>query len=141
MATFTFANRGFQEILDLYFRGATAPTQFLVALFNDTAAITDDKADLLNEQTGTGYAQQVINRDSTAAGWPTLAANGSGYMQVEGAEVTFTASAADWIATQCIALIADLATDRLIGYCNISSVTVGNGESLAFTPKMYLKQV
>lgn len=141
MAAFVFAKQGFKQMLDEFFRAATAPTNFYVSLHNDTAVIGDDFSDLLNEQTGTGYAQETINRDATASGWPTLAANGAGDWQIEGKEVTFTATAADWIAVKCIALVANLATDRLIGYMNITTTTPDNGESIAVTPKMYLTQV
>lgn len=138
MATGYWTDRGHQEMMDVFFRGATAPTSFLVALVNDTVVGTDDWADVsAGEQSGTGYSQQTIARDATASGWPTLALD-SLQMQIIGKEVTFTATAANWIATTAVCLIANLGTDRLVAYANITSITLGNGESYSVTPKLKL---
>ena len=138
MATAHFTDNGHYYMMDAYFRGGTEPTDFYVALVNDTVVGTDDWSDISgNVQTGTGYSAQTINQDATASGWPTLALDSS-EMQVVGKEVTFTATGADWIATTAIALVANMATDRLIAYANISSITLGNGESLSVTPKLKL---
>lgn len=138
MAVLHATDRGHQEMLDEYFRAATAPSNFLVALVNDTVVGTDDWADIsAQQQTGTGYSQQAINRDGTASGWPTLALDSS-EMQIIGKQVTFTATGADWIATTAIVVLANLATDRLLLYSNIPSITLGNGESILATPKFKL---
>ena len=138
MATGYWTDRGHQEMMDVFFRGATAPDNFLVALVNDTVVGTDDWSDVsANQQTGTGYSQQTILRDATASGWPTLALDDL-EMQITGKEVTFAATAANWIATTAVCIIANLATDRLLAYANIASITLGNGESYSVTPKLKL---
>ena len=139
MATGHFTDRGHQEMMSVYFQATTAPSQFLATLVNDTVVGTDDWSDVSgNVQTGTGYAAAVINRDATASGWPTGPALDSSEMMITSKTVTFTATAANWIATTAICLCADMSTDRLIAYTNITSVTVANGESLSaiFKPKL-----
>ena len=138
MATAHFTDMGHYYMMDVFFRGGTAPSDFYVALLNDTVLGTDDWANVsANTQTGTGYAIAAINRDATAAGWPTLAIDSS-EEQIIGKAVTFTATAGDWIATTAIALVANMATDHLVAYANISTITLGNGESLSVTPKLKL---
>lgn len=138
MATLHMTDKGHELLLGVFFRNDTAPTAFYVALGNDTVVGTDDWADIsANEQAGTGYSRQTINRDSTANGWPTLALDSS-EMQITGKQVTFTASA-DWATVVTfIALVADMATDRLVAYANIASMTVTNGQSFQVTPKVKL---
>ena len=139
MATFHLTDRGHQEMLSVYFQATTPPSQFLGTLVNDTVVGTDDWSDVsANVQTGTGYAAQAILRDATASGWPTGPALDSAQMMITSKTVTFTASSTDWIATTAICLCADMATDRLLGYANITSVTLGNGESISviFKPKL-----
>ncbi len=142
MATFHFTDRGHQEMMSVYFQNTTVPSDFLSTLVNDTVVGTDDWSDVsANVQTGTGYAAQTINRDATAAGWPTGPALDSSEMMITSKTVTHTASGADWIATTAICLVANMATDRLIGYSNITSVTLANGESLSATYKPKLTKV
>ncbi len=66
-----FADEGEQLILDVFLRGATAPTQFYLRLYNDTPVETDGLASLTGEPSGNGYAPALIERSAT--GWPTLA--------------------------------------------------------------------
>lgn len=139
MATGHFTDRGHQEMMSVYFQNTTAPTQFLGALVNDTVVGTDDWADVsANAQTGTGYAEQAILRDATASGWPTGPTLDSSEMMITSKTITFTATGTNWIATTAICLKADMATDRLLAYANITSVTLANGESLSaiFKPKL-----
>ena len=84
------ADEGEEDMLDVYFRAATAPTTFYVRLYNDTPAETDALSNLLNEASGNGYSAQEIERTST--GFPTLALD-SGDYQLTSKAVTFTASA------------------------------------------------
>lgn len=65
-------DEGEDDILDVYFRAATAPTNFFLRLYNDTPVDTDTLATLTGEVTGTGYpGTNTIERNTT--GWPTLA--------------------------------------------------------------------
>lgn len=142
MATGHFTDRGHQEMMSEYFQATTAPSNFLGALVNDTVVGTDDWSDIsANQQTGTGYSQQAINRDATASGFPTGPALDSSEMMITSKQITFTATGADWIATTAICLLANMATDRLLYYANIPSVTLGNGESLLATFKPKLTKV
>jgi hypothetical protein len=50
-----FADEGEQLILDVFLRGAAAPTQFYLRLFNDTPVETDGLAALTGEPSGNGY--------------------------------------------------------------------------------------
>lgn len=142
MATLHATDRGHQEMMSVYLQNTTAPSDFYVALVNDTVVGTDDWADIsANVQTGTGYSAQTINRDATASGWPTGPTLDSSEMMITGKQVTFTATGADWIATTAICVVANMATDRLIMYANIASITLGNGESIQATPKFKLTKV
>jgi hypothetical protein len=143
-ATLSLTDQGHYEMMDWFFtngaHGGDTITDFRGSLWNDTAVGTDDESDLTGEQTGTGYSRQAILRDASANGWPTLALDSS-EMQIISKQVTFTATAADWIATTCIALIVNMGTDRLVAYSNIASVTLANTESLAATFKIKLTKV
>jgi hypothetical protein len=139
-----FTDAGFKQMMEVYFQGVTAPSNFYVALVNDTIVGTDDWSDIsTNEITGTGYAQQTINRDGTSSGWPTGPVLDSSEMQITGKKVTFgPASAADWTSVTAIAIVANLSTDRLIAYANRgSSLSIGLDESYAITPKLKLTKV
>ena len=139
MATGHFTDQGHKLMLSLLFQAVTAPSQFLAALVNDTVVGTDDWSDIsANVQTGTGYSEAVINRDATASGWPTGPVLDSSEMMITSKTVTFAATGTNWIATGAITLRADLATDRLIAYVNITPITLANGESISaiFYPKL-----
>jgi hypothetical protein len=136
-------DRGHYDIMDIALRAATGPTNFYGALINDTIVGTDDWSDIsTNEITGTGYAQQTINRDGTAAGWPTLALDSS-EEQIIGKKITFgPATAADWIQVTAVAIVANYATDRLWFYGNRgAALSIGIDESYAVTPKFKLTKV
>ena len=144
MAVLHATDKGHEHVLDVALRGATAASNFYVALLNDTILGTDNWADVsANEVTvgnNPGYAQQTINRDATANGWPTLALDSS-EMQITGKQVTFTASA-NWVtAVTAVGIVANMATDALLLYSNITSISLLNGESIAVTPKWKLTKV
>jgi hypothetical protein len=66
-------NEGELNILHSYLSNQNHPTQFVVRLFGSTPVETDSLASLTNEPGGnTGYIAPIINRDATAAGWPTF---------------------------------------------------------------------
>jgi hypothetical protein len=143
MATGHFTDAGFQNMMDVYFRAATAPSQFFVSLLNDTIVGTDNWADVsANElQAATpnaGYAQVAVTRDAT--GFPTLALDSS-EMQIISKACTFTASGNWATSITAIALRADLATDQLISYANVPSTTLASGESYSVTIKLKLTKV
>ena len=101
-------DEGEQSILDVYFRGATAPTSFFIGLLKNSLATIPVETTTMGtltvatheptNATEPGYsARQTVNRDGTAAGWPTLALN-SGDYQVTSKVVSWTASA-NWTGT------------------------------------------
>lgn len=130
-----FADEGEQLILDVFLRGATAPTQFYLRLYNDTPVETDGLASLTGEPSGNGYAPALIERSAT--GWPTLALD-SGDYQATSKAVTFTASGGS-IGPVTYAVIATSSdnTLKLIAYAALSqSRTLADGESLTVTYRL-----
>lgn len=101
------ADQGEQDILDVYFRGATAPTNFYLRLYNDTPVETDTLATLTGEVTGTGYTGVAVARNSTD--WPTLALDSGDYM-VTMANKVFTAGGAWTAATYLVMATAQTGT-------------------------------
>lgn len=83
------ADEGEQDILEVYFQAATAPTNFYIGLVNDTPVDTDTLATLAGEPSGNGYARQLVERSGT--GWPTEGLDGGDY-QITSSTETFTAS-------------------------------------------------
>lgn len=144
MAVLHATDKGHEHILDVALRAATAASNFYVALLNDTILGTDNWADVsANEVTvgsNPGYAQQTINRDGTASGWPTLALDVA-EMQIIGKQCTFTATANWATAVTAVGIVANLATDALLLYSNISSISLLSGESILVTPKWKLTKV
>jgi hypothetical protein len=134
-----FTQAGLQLIFDVFFRGATAPTGFAVRLVNDTVLITDNWADVSANElpsaggyTTGGYA---LNKDATD--FPTLVNDGND-VRLDTKEVSWTATA-DWAtAVTAVCLVADMATDQLVAFENISSVQPQNGDTVAWTVKMKL---
>lgn len=126
------ADEGEEDILDVYFRGATAPTQFYIRLFNDTPVETDSLSDLTGEPSGNGYSAQLVERSGT--GFPTLSLD-SGDFQLVSKTVTFTASSGS-IGPVTYAVLAT-STDSsglLLGFVALStSRTLADGESLDVT--------
>jgi hypothetical protein len=76
---------GFEHMFDVFFRGATAPTNFKVGLTSVAPSQSDSYADL-TQVTGDGYAEESLTCDNT--GFPTLQLD-SGNMEIISAEVEF----------------------------------------------------
>jgi hypothetical protein len=95
---------GEQDILEVYFRAATAPTGFYMGLLKSTYSIVETHTmvtvapatnELTNASDGGYSARLALTRDNT--GWPTSALNG-GDWQISSAQVTWTATGA-WTDT------------------------------------------
>ncbi len=69
-------DQGEQNILDVYFRNTNVPSQFYLGLGNNggTPATPADTTLLtgITEVSGTGYARQIVNRNTTDWGAPAL---------------------------------------------------------------------
>lgn len=144
MAVLHATNKGHEHILDVALRGATPATTFYVALLNATISGTNDWPDVsiaeISSSNNPGYSRAYINRDSTDNGWPILALD-NGEMQIVGKQCTFTATA-NWVTpVTSIAIVASMATDALLFYSNIASITLLSGESILVTPKFKLVKV
>ncbi len=135
-------DRGHYDLLAIGLQAGTAPSNFYVALLNDTVLGTDDWADVSANEllvgVNPGYAQAVINRDATADGWPTGPVLDSSEMMITGKEVSFTATANWATAITAVAIVANMATDRLWFYQNRQSLTLAINEVLKVTPKVKL---
>ena len=128
------ADEGEELFLDVALRGATAPTNFYLRLFNDTPTETDTLGSLTGEPTDHGYASCTVEANTT--GWPTLALD-SGDFQATSSTETFTASGGSWgPVTYCV-----LATStKLVSYVVLSTPrTLASGESLQVTYKVKLQ--
>ena len=135
------ADEGEEDMLDVYFRNATAPTTFYVRLYNDTPAETDGLGDLVNEASGNGYSAQELERTST--GFPTLALD-SGDYQLTSKTVTFTASGgaipASGSVTYAVLATTSNDTGKLVAYVALSqSRSLADGESLQVTLNIKLQ--
>lgn len=131
-------DEGEQDVLDVYLRGAAAPTQFYLRLFNDTPVETDGLADLLSEAAGNGYAAQLIERSAT--GWPTLALD-AGDFQATSSQEQFAASGGSFgpVSHVVLATSSDN-TGKLISFAALSqSRTLADGESLTVTYRVKLQ--
>lgn len=85
-------NEGELNILHSYLSNQNHPAQFVIRLFGVTPVETDSLASLSVEPGGnTGYVAPVINRDATAAGWPTFDFSG-GDARAKTRTVTFRAT-------------------------------------------------
>lgn len=131
------ADEGEQSILDVYFRGAAAPANFYIALYNDTPVETDTLATLTGEPSGNGYARRLVERSNT--GWPTLALDSGDFMATSSVE-TFTSSGTIGPVTHTAVVTAASGTaGLLVAYNALSqSRTLANGESLDVTYRIKL---
>jgi hypothetical protein len=93
---------GEQQLLEVYFRGATAPTDFKLGLINTGYSLTETHtmtnvggAELTNSNAAGYTARQTLTKDAT--GWPTSALN-SGDWQITSRQVEWTATGA-WTGT------------------------------------------
>lgn len=105
------ADEGEQNVLDVYFRAATAPTNFFLRLYNDTPIETDTLATLTGEVTGTGYGAITVARNTTD--WPTLALDSGDYM-VTMANKVFTAGGTWTAATYLVMATVGTGTAGLL---------------------------
>lgn len=126
----TLVDTGEQAMLDVFFRGGTAPT-FYFGLTNSTAlAETDTMTQVgANEITGSGYARISVARNSTD--WPTLALDAGDY-RVDSVTKTFTATGT-WTAASNLVLVstASGSTGTFYAWVALSQArTLGNGDSL-----------
>ena len=101
--------------LDVFYRGATPPSNFYIRLFNDTPTKADTLGTIASEASGNGYAAQLIGRNSV--GWPTLARS------IPSKE-TGTARAGG-VSTMTLAVAAN-ATDNFYAISTIT-ITAGTG--------------
>ena len=123
------ADEGESAMLDVYFRGATAPTNFYLGLVNDTPVETDSLTDLTGEPSGSGYSRQTI--PATSVGFPTLALD-SGDFQTTSTTETFTASGGSIgpVTYSFLATSSDN-TGLLVAYVALSTTrTLTDGDSL-----------
>lgn len=91
-------DQGEQDLLEVFFRAASAPTTFNIGLLKTAYSITETHTmtevaaqELTNASDGGYSARQVVTRDGT--GWPTSALQG-GDWQLTSAQVTWTATGA-----------------------------------------------
>lgn len=131
----SLSNEGQQDMLNVYFRGGTAPAQFYFRLCNDTPVKTDTLANITGEPTTNGYAPQLVERNNV--GWPTLAIDGTDYMATS-KQVTFQATdVPGWgpVTHLYMASTSDN-TGKHIAFRALSqSRVLANGESLKVTYK------
>jgi len=126
------ADEGESDILDVYYRGATAPTQFYLGLLNSTPTDTTTLSTMTGEPSGSGYARQLIERSSV--GFPTLALDAGDYKLTSSTE-TFTASGGT-IGPVTYAFLATTSdnTGKFLNYVALSaSRTLLDGDSLDVT--------
>jgi hypothetical protein len=119
----------YQDFVDQLLRGVhnlTAAGHVIKAVIHSDAptVATDDELADLTQITGSGYTaggEDIQNDMSETTGTAT----------VTGVDVTWTASAADWVAGRYVSLHNDTSTtDKLVGSWDYgSNFTVGNGET------------
>lgn len=133
------ADEGEENILDVYFRAATAPTTFYLGLLNSTPTDTTTLATMTAEPSGNGYSRQQIERNST--GWPTLALDGGDFRAVASVE-TFTAAGGTIGPVTYAFLCTNAATGTsgkfLVYNALSSSRTLNDGDSLDVTMRVKL---
>ena len=131
-------DEGESQFLDVYLRGATAPSGFYLRLYNDTPVETDGLAALTGEPSGNGYAAIAIER--SAVGWPTLALDSGDYQAVS-KTVTFQASGGViGPVTHCVMSTTSDNAGKLVSFAALSqSRTLNDGESLDVTYKVKLQ--
>lgn len=130
------ADEGEEDMLDVYFRGATAPTEFYLRLYNEadtTNGTIDETINLSDASSGepssNGYSAQLVERNTT--GWPTLTQT-SGDFQVQSKEVTFSASGGSWGPVD-YAIVATTSDDTGLALAAVAlseSRTLKDGETL-----------
>ncbi len=131
------ADEGEQQILDVYFRGATPPASFYLRLYNTTPTETSTLAAIAaNEVTGTGYAPLALARNSTD--WPTLGLNAGDY-RVTSAAKTFTAGGVWTDATTMVLATSADSSGKLVAARALSATrTLQPGDTLQITYSLTL---
>lgn len=131
-------DEGEQLILDVFLRGATAPTQFFLRLFNSTPTETSTLSALTGEPSTNGYAAQLVER--SAVGWPTLVLDGEGW-QATSSEETFVATGGSWgPVSHCVLATTSNNTGRLLSFAALNqSRTLADGETLRVTYRVKLQ--
>ena len=90
---------GEQNILDVYLRNATAPTNFYIGLTNMAGIVESTTLDsLTDEPSGNGYTRVQVTRNNV--GWPSLALDSGDYMATSRV-ITFEATGT-WITVDKI---------------------------------------
>jgi hypothetical protein len=113
------SNEGQSDMLDVYFRGASASANLFLRLYDDTPIRTDSLTDLTGETSGTGYAAISLERDGTD--WPTLELAAPGTRVKTGTE-TFTAGGTWSDATSLVlATVGSGTSGLLIAYDALST--------------------
>lgn len=132
------AQQGERIFLDSVLRGGTAPTGYFLRLYNTTPTGTSTLTTLSASEpaTANGYnpANQGINRDATAAGFPNLTTATLHYQAVS-KTVTITA-AGGTIGPVIYAALATTSdnTGKLVAYAALSATrTLQIGDSLQLT--------
>ncbi len=125
MATYTkyehWAEAMVNEEVDMF--GTTDTFKAVIHSDAPTVATDDELADL-TQVTGTGYTAggEDIQNDATRTG---------GTVTMTAVDVTWTASAADWVAARYVSIHDDTSTTDILmcGFDYGSNFTLGNGET------------
>lgn len=123
------ADEGENDILDVFFRGATAPSSLYFALLSANPSDTTTMATMTELAASNGYGRIAVARNTTD--FPTLAPS-SGDAQTTTATKTFTASGS-WTGATDLALVTTSTgtAGRFIAWAALSATrTLINGDSL-----------
>ena len=127
------ADEGEVDILDVYFDTQAVRTTLYFSLWNDTPVETDSMTDLLNEVSGSGYADIALTRGTD---WSVPTAGGGTVTPTK----TFTATGAWGAATYLVLSTASDTSGLLIAYAALSqSRTLANGDTLDVTMTVTLE--
>ena len=132
-------NSGEYKMLDVYFRGATAPSEHWLRLTAGLSETATMAAVTASEASGSGYAPQLITSNATY--WPTLALS-SGDYQVNSTTVTFEATGGSWGPVDEVALCTASNSNEgsLVAYVALStSRTLVSGDSLQVSVNVKLQ--
>ena len=141
-----FADEGFYQMFDIYFRGCTtAPDAFKVGLVHTALYQTSTIVQITGvEVAGTGYARQTLLRATSTGGFQTLALS-TGDMQIVADSVQFESTSADtaWTTASHAYLIAHMtgATSQFVCWQALSTGRILQaGDKLNVTIKAKGKQ-
>lgn len=132
------SDQGEQDVLETFYVNQSAPAgNFFLGLSNSTPVDTSTLA-TITEVSGSGYARQTIQRNTT--GWPTRGLVGNDW-QIQALTVTFTATGTWTTANYAfLASVVSGTSGRFWNYVLLSVArTLGNGDSLQFTYKITLQ--